>query len=212
MLNLWGANWAFGDLPPGEAGVIYADPPWSFDNYSEKGEDRNPNRHYPTMSIEAIAALPVGDLAARDCALFLWVTKPVLEQSFAVIRRWGFAYKTVGFTWVKTRESGKEFINTGYWTRGNPELCLLATRGAPPRNSRAVRELVELPEARWDSDSWTDTIYAHVQQHSRKPAEVRTRIQDLVDGPYVELFARETAENWRSWGNQVGLFDATAEE
>lgn len=199
------AAWPFTGLAPGSARVIYADPPWRFNTYSAKGQARSPQKHYGCMSLDDIKALPVGKLAAADCALFLWVIKPMLPDALDVIRAWGFTYKTIAFTWVKTRPSGREFMNTGYWTRGNPELCLLATRGRPQRSSRGVRELVEAS---------SDTIYAHAREHSRKPDEVRERIAQLVDhggGDMVELFARTSADGWRAWGDEVGKFDAKGE-
>ena len=137
--------WPFPGLIPGSASVLYADPPWKFENYSRLGEGRGAARHYPCMGIDELMALPVGELAAPDCALFLWVVKSMLPEALDLIRAWGFTYKTVAFTWVKTRPTGREFINNGFWTRGNPEMVWLATRGAPQRQSRAVRELKERP-------------------------------------------------------------------
>ena len=137
--------------------------------------------------------MPVADLAAPDCCLFLWATNPMLPQALDVMASWGFAYKTVAFCWAKRTKHGKWHIGTGYWTRANAELCLFGTRGKPKRLSRAVRMLVEAP----------------VREHSRKPDEVRRRIEELVPGPYLELFARETAPNWTTaLSNQAGLFDA----
>ena len=82
-------------------GVIYADPPWHYRVWSQKGAGRSAEAHYPTMSMEAIKAWPVGDLAAKDCALFLWLTLPLLYEGWAVMQAWGFVYKTVAFVWVK---------------------------------------------------------------------------------------------------------------
>jgi N6-adenosine-specific RNA methylase IME4 len=191
--------------------VILADPPWSFQTWSAKGTGRSAVSHYDCMSDEAIAALPVADLAAGDCALFLWVPKPMLKRGLAVIEALGFEFKTVGFTWIKlypkrARLEGKLldeqgrvnvgqgspfFLGQGYSTRANAELCLQATRGNPKRVSKAVRELIVSP----------------VREHSRKPDEARERIEQLYAGPYLELFARDTRPGWDSWGDEVGLFD-----
>jgi N6-adenosine-specific RNA methylase IME4 len=173
-------------------GAIYADPPWSFRNWSVKGTGRNALSHYDCLSFDALAALPVAQVAARDCALFLWAVDPLLDRAFELIRAWGFEYKTVGFYWVKqnARSSGF-FTGLGYWTRANPEQCLLATRGQPRRRSKDVRKLIIEPR----------------REHSRKPDDVRERIERLVDGPYLELFARETKRGWHCWGDQAGLFD-----
>jgi N6-adenosine-specific RNA methylase IME4 len=176
-------------------GVIYADPPWSFRNWSAKGTGRNAISHYDCLDPAALAALPVADLAADDCVLFLWATDPLLPRALDLIRAWDFEYKTVGFYWVKLNSAPKHdadyFTGLGYWTRANPEQCLLATRGKPPRKAKNVRRLVA--EKR--------------REHSRKPDCVRERIEKLVDGPYLELFARETKPGWECWGDQIALFD-----
>jgi N6-adenosine-specific RNA methylase IME4 len=173
-------------------GVIYADPPWSFRTWSAKGTGRGAISHYECLSFEALTALPIAELAARDCVLFLWAVDPHLEQAFELIRAWGFKYKTVGFYWVKQNKKSQGFCTgLGFWTRANPEQCLLATRGQPKRLGRDVRKLVIEPR----------------REHSRKPDEVRDRIEQLVHGPYVELFARETKSGWDYWGDQAGLFD-----
>ena len=120
-------------------GVIYADPPWYFKTYSDKGKDKSPERHYPCMSLADIIRLPVGDLAKDDAVLLMWVVDPLLDQAFKVIDAWGFKYKTVGFTWAKTNRIKMGFFTgLGYWTRGNPEMCLLATKGKPKRNSKSI--------------------------------------------------------------------------
>ena len=162
-------------------GVIYADPPWSFRNWSAKGTGRNAISHYDCLDFPALAALPIADLAADDCALFLWATDPLLPRAFELLRAWGLEYKTVGFYWVKQNTKGDTFFTgLGYWTRANPEQCLLATRGNPRRRAKDVRRLVV--EKR--------------REHSRKPDCVRDRIERLVSGPYLELFARETKAGW----------------
>jgi len=132
-------------------GVIYADPPWVFETFSEKGkETRSPERHCDCMSLDVIKALPVQQLAARDCALFLWTTMPRLPDAIDIIHGLGFKYKTVGFTWVKTIK-GSKFVTrdgdglhwrTGYWSRANAEVCLLAGRGAPKRRGTMPKEKV----------------------------------------------------------------------
>lgn len=213
--------------------VIYADPPWTFATYSDKGKGRSAEAHYDCMSIKEIAALPVSTWAADDAVLLLWVTDPLLDRALEIIRAWGFAYKTVGFYWAKlNRSSGYRydprrglrpedrspgyprqpslslepedrsqgellfddnsfFTGLGFWTRANPEMCLLATRGKPKRKSAGVKKLVIAPR----------------REHSRKPDEVYDRIEALCDGPYLEMFARHSRPGWDSWGMQHGLFD-----
>jgi len=178
-------------------GVIYADPPWSFKTWSAKGTGRGAVSHYDCMSFSTLAALPVSELAADDCALFLWVVDPMLDKAFELIQAWGFQYKTVGFYWVKQNmKSDGFFTGLGYWTRANPEQCLLATKGKPIRLARDVPRLIVAPR----------------REHSRKPDQVRGRIERLVGGPYLELFVRGTHPGWDGWGNQIGLFDSGSVE
>lgn len=179
--------------------VIYADPPWAFETFSANGHGRSAEAHYDCMTLEAIRALPVADVADKDAVLLLWARDPMLPAAFALIEAWGFEFKTVGFYWAKLNKSSPNiclsqndfFTGLGYWTRGNPEQCLLATRGKPARKSKAVRKLVISPR----------------REHSRKPDEMRSYIEQLVDGPYLELFSRAGRAGWDSWGAQSGLFD-----
>ena len=177
---------------PNHYKVIYADPPWTFATYSRKGKGRSPEAYYDCMSFADIEALPVAEWAAEHCALFLWTTDPMLEKAFAVIRAWGFTYKTVGFYWVKLNKSATQPVfgasdfstGLGFWTRANPELCLLATRGNPRRRRADVPKLIVSPR----------------REHSRKPDEVYDRIEALCEGPYLEMFARSERPGWRPWG------------
>ena len=169
--------------------IIYADPPWRFNTYSDKGKDRSPENHYQCMDLDWIKNLPVSDITADDSVLFLWSIGSMLPEALDVMKAWGFTYKTVGFTWVKENmKSPGYFTGLGYWTRCNPEYCLLGTRGKPKRVSKAVRELVVTPR----------------QAHSVKPERVRQDIVDLCgDLPRVELFARQATEGWDVFGNEV---------
>ena len=169
--------------------IIYADPPWQYKVYSKKGAGRSAESHYPTMSIEDIRALPVGELADRDCALFLWITFPMLLDALSVIKAWGFTYKTVAFAWVKqNKKADTLFWGMGYWTRANVELCILAAKGRPRRKSAGVHQVVLAP----------------VEEHSKKPDIVRDKIVTLMgDLPRIELFARQTPPGWDVWGNEV---------
>lgn len=189
---------AQGDLLTGTShyGAIYADPPWRFETYSDKGQDRAPA--YGTLTVEEICALPVGALAAPDSALFLWAVLNMIPEAIAVGEAWGFHLKTAR-VWAKTRVGGfcpklsldQNFpMGTGYIVRGNPELLLIFTRGEPRFRSRSTRAL----------------IIAARREHSRKPPRVRADIEQMVAGPYLELFARETARGWDAWGDQVGAF------
>lgn len=128
--------------------VIYADPPWTFEVYSGKGKQRSAERHYDTMSLDDIKALPIAKLAADDCALFLWSVWPELPGALDVIEAWGFEYKTCGLLWAKSNRGGEGFFTgMGYWTRANSEPCLFATKrhstahanGRSPNNTCARR-------------------------------------------------------------------------
>lgn len=169
--------------------IILADPPWAYRVWSKKGAGRCAESHYSTMAIEDIRALPVKELADKDCILFLWVTFPTIREAFSVIDAWGFQYKTVAFAWVKqNRKSDSLFWGMGYWTRANMELCLLATKGHPKRLSAAVHQIITAP----------------VEQHSKKPDVVRDKIVTLAgDIPRIELFARQVTQGWDVWGNEV---------
>ena len=169
--------------------VIYADPPWQFKTYSEKGLGKSADQHYPTMSLSDIKALPVSEIADKDCALFLWTTIPFLRQSFDVMKSWGFEYKTVAFVWIKrNRKSDGLFWGTGYWTRANCEICMLATRGNPKRVSASVHQV----------------IISRIEEHRKSRRKRENVIVKLMgDVPKIELFARQKVDGWDVWGNEV---------
>ncbi len=174
--------------------VIYCDPPWAYHVYSKKGKGRSAENHYRTMQPEEIYALDIAGIADRDCALFLWVTFPCILQGLEAVRRWGFTYKTLGFCWVKRcqKQTDKWFWGLGFWTRANPELCLLATKGRPQRMEKGVHSLIDTP----------------VERHSKKPEEARRRIERLMgDVSRVELFARERHDGWFCAGDGVDGMD-----
>lgn len=198
-------------LPRHHFGCIVADPPWSFRSYTAI-QSQNPDstraveRHYATMSLADIMALPVPEIAAPDCHLWLWATGPNLPAAFDVIKAWGFKYSAIGFTWVKLKRShgsrqlrflssadlDRELhIGLGLTTRKNAEICLLARRGNARRVAKNVREIIMAP----------------VREHSRKPDEAFARIERYCGGPYLEMFARESRPGWTAWGNEPTRFD-----
>lgn len=210
------------EIPQSHFGLILADPPWRFLTFSAKGRGRSPDgplspqaarnlsrqnkpeRHYATMGLDEIKALPVGEAAAKDCVLLLWAVDPMIPHALDVGAAWGFTYKTVGFVWAKERrissKRGSAFadldhkrfpMGTGYWTRANPELCLLFTKGKPKRVSASVRKLLIAPR----------------REHSRKPEAQYARIEALVAGPFLELFARAPRPGWTTWGNEADHFE-----
>ena len=140
------------------------------------------------LSIADIIRLPVDRIAKDNAVLLMWVVAPLLDQAFKVIDAWGFKYKTVGFTWAKSNKTKPGFFTgLGYWTRGNPEMCLLATKGKPKRLSKSVPQLV-IDQRR---------------EHSKKPDIMYKHIENLLEGPYIELFARQIVSGWDAWGNEV---------
>lgn len=170
--------------------IIYADPPWEYKVWSGKGKGRSAESHYQTLSKKDIQNLNVGKIAADSCVLLLWVIYPCLEEGLELIKKWGFTYKTCAFSWIKmNKKKNTPFVGMGYYTRANNEICLLATKGKPlPRLSRSVQQVILSP----------------VQEHSRKPAEVRERIVVLFgDLPRIELFCRYPAEGWDCIGNEI---------
>ncbi|WP_366656595.1 MT-A70 family methyltransferase [Fodinicurvata sp. EGI_FJ10296] len=174
----------------GPFGAILADPPWSYANFSAKGEARNPKAHYSCMSLADIAALPVADIAARDCALIMWATAPMMPQAFTVMDRWGFRFSTMG-AWAKQSKTGAKWaFGTGYVLRSAAEFWLIGVRGKPRVKVRNTRNLIVAP----------------VREHSRKPDEMRAIVERLFNGPYLELFARERAPGWDAWGNEIDKF------
>ena len=182
------------EFPSNQFGAILADPPWNFRTYSRKGRDRCPDaRHYGVMKFEDIKALSadVQRVAAKNCVLFLWVTDPFLIKGVELMESWGFRYSTVAFTWAKTGKVAGWPMGTGYWTRANPEMCLLGVRGKPSRVAKDVQQLIVAPR----------------REHSRKPDETHERIERLVEGPYLEMFARQARPNWSVWGNQTEKFN-----
>lgn len=171
--------------------IIYADPPWQYKVWSKKtGLGRSAESHYPTMNKKNIQGLPIQNLCEKDAVLFLWVTAPCLLEGIELIEKWGFTYKTIGFNWVKkNKKADSLFWGMGYYTRANTELCILATRGKPlKRMSKSVHQVIMTP----------------IEEHSKKPAETRDRIIQLFgDISRIELFARQEADGWDCWGNEV---------
>jgi N6-adenosine-specific RNA methylase IME4 len=191
----------FSALPRNHYRAILADPPWGFVNLwnTPIGPNRGDCAHYSTMTIEEIVKLPVAKMAADDCVLFMWGIWILLPKTLDVIDAWGFQYKTCAFDWMKAnagqidmfRDDSDVQMGLGYWTRANTEHCLLATRGKPKRLNADVRQGIIEPR----------------REHSRKPDCVHSRIERLVAGPYLELFARQQRPGWDCWGNEVTKFN-----
>jgi N6-adenosine-specific RNA methylase IME4 len=191
-------------------GAITADPASHFASYtaiqSQNWNSRRDNeKHYRTMSLTALLALPVRELAAPDCHLFLWTSGPFLPQVLQLLEAWGFKYSTRAFTWLKTKHdwdgrsplSESDFhIGLGLTVRHQTEFVLLGRRGNCRRKAKDVRELIIAPR----------------REHSRKPDEFFRRVERYCDGPYCELFAREQRPGWDAWGDECDKFSRHHDE
>ena len=149
-------------------------------------------RHYKTMPIEEIANMSqvINNIAATDSILFMWVTFPNLKEGLEIIKKWGFRYKTLGFSWTKLNKKNKKpCFGIGFYTKSNCEVCLIGIKGKPGKIIR--------------SNKVSSCIISERREHSRKPDEVRERIEQLVGNvPKIELFARQHVEGWDCWGNE----------
>jgi len=174
-------------FPDKKYNIIYADPPWRYRDLNMINS--SVTDHYNVLSNNELSTLPIPQIANKDCALFLWVTMPKLNEVFDLISAWGFEYKTCAFSWVKQNKVADSFfMGQGRWTRANVEICLLATKGKPKKISNSVRQLV----------------VSHIRKHSQKPDEVKERIVELLgDLPRIELFARQKTKGWDAWGDEI---------
>lgn len=169
--------------------IIYADPPWSYSYMDSMHGGRGNKQYYKCMRCVDIFEFPVEKISADDCVLFLWATFPMLPEALHTIKSWGFLYKTVAFVWVKlNKKSHSWFWGMGWWTRSNPELCLLGTKGNLKRKSAKVHSI----------------ICSSIETHSKKPDEARSKIVELCgDLPRIELFARQKSLGWDVWGDEI---------
>jgi N6-adenosine-specific RNA methylase IME4 len=180
--------WPFRGFAKGSFDLVMADPPWSFETRSAKGKARSADRHYSTMPLPDISRLPVGDLAARNAVLWLWVTAPVLEVSLDVMACWGFRYSTSG-VWVKMTAAGQPAYGLGYRLRNGHEPFLIGVKGEPR------------------TEAISSVIQARRREHSRKPDEAFLAAEAMMpEAKRIELFSRERRAGWSAWGNEVGRF------
>ena len=171
--------------------IIYADPPWKYNQRNNRKTrfGGGVHSHYQVMSMEQLEVLPLQNITDDNCVLFLWTTFPYLDKQIKMFEKWGFKYKTLGFSWIKTNpKNGKPFFGVGYYAKSNCEVCLMGVKGKMKPISNTVSSCIISPR----------------REHSRKPDEVRERIVELFgDIPRIELFARQHAEGWDCWGNEV---------
>jgi N6-adenosine-specific RNA methylase IME4 len=209
-------------LPPGDRLLrglplkhfpcVHADVPWHYKPYKPPPPDahgrRDTERHYSTMSVDEIAALPVADYVARDCHLWFWSTGTHLPMAFEIMRGWGFKFSASGFVWIKLKKKFGQrehlirsysieealHLGLGKTTRKNAEFCLLGRRGNPKKLSNSVREVILTP----------------VREHSRKPDEVYERIEKYCPGPRLDLFGRQQRPGWEVRGDEADKFGVEA--
>jgi len=224
----------FSDIPKNKYQIIYADPPWQFNTWSNKGRGRCPK--YNTMPVSKMAeCFPVQEIIEKDCVLFMWGTWPRLKDCLKLMEEgWGFTYKTGVFDWGKvtkqsfkifkahcerqytpTQEDYFEFLDqivamgTGYWSRGNSEFCLLGTCGKPKRKDR---QPLVIDDDAFIARSIRQLLLRPRGRHSEKPAEIRERIIKLIgDVPRIEFFAREHVSGWDVFGDEVENEDASSD-
>jgi N6-adenosine-specific RNA methylase IME4 len=172
--------WRLSSLPPGPYRVLYADPPWQY-RRTPFGPGQLTDR-WQTLSLPALCAMAVQPIAAPQAVLFLWVPSPMLPAGFEVMRAWGFTYKA-SLVWER------QTLHAGADRRPQHEFLLLCMRGACPPALQALPPSVQrLPPG----------------PRAAKPAEFRQLIDTLYpEGPRLELFARQHAEEWDSWGRET---------
>jgi len=174
----------------GQFGTILADPPWLFSNRTGKMAPEHKRLfRYSTMTNEQILALPISKLALPKSHLYLWVPNALVSIGLQVMEAWGFVYKT-NLVWYKVRkDGGPDRRGVGFYFRNVTELVLFGVRGG-------LRTLA--PGRRMPN-----VIVSQKREHSRKPEDLYTIIEQCSPGPYLELFARRTRPGWVSWGNEV---------
>lgn len=164
--------------------VIYSDPAWSYNDKQETPQLGGAAKHYDTMSVNEICSLPVKEISEKDSVLFLWVTSPLLEDAFTVIKAWGFKYKT-SFVWDKVKH------NMGHYNSVRHEMLLIATKGSCTPDNKKLYDSVQSIERN--------------DNHSEKPIEFLNIIDDLYNyGNKLEMFCRDIKKDkWYGWGNEI---------
>lgn len=197
-------RWPFDPLRPFSIDLAVIDPPWHYELYSSKGEAKSPQAQYATMSLDAVKALPVGDLLAPGGGVVLWTTWPLvaLGAHVEVIRAWGLEPKTGG-GWAKRSKTGKLRWGTGYVARSVHEPYIIATLPGSRWNGAGFPNLVETLEAM--------SVDGLARQHSRKPDEFYDLVEKAwPDARRADLFARQSRPGWATWGHEATKFDGEA--
>jgi len=180
----------------GRFSTILIDPPWRFQNRTGKMAPEHKRLHrYPTMSFTEIANLPVPALARPKSHLYLWSPNALLAEALEIMRAWGFTYKT-NIVWFKVRkDGGPDGRGVGFYFRNVTELLLFGVKGSMRTLAPGRRQV--------------NIVATRKQEHSRKPDEVFTIIEECSPGPYLELFARQRVSGWTQWGDEVDTYEVT---
>jgi N6-adenosine-specific RNA methylase IME4 len=173
--------------------TILADPPWQFTNRTGKiAPEHKRLARYPTLSLKEIEGMPVADIASSPAHLYLWCPNALLPEGIAVMKAWGFDYKS-NLVWHKVRkDGGSDGRGVGFYFRNVTEIVLFGVRGKNCRTLSPARSRVNL-------------LATQKREHSRKPDEQYEIFESCSPGPYLELFARGARKGWTCWGNQANL-------
>lgn len=183
--------------------LLSVDPPWEFEVWSDKGDERSASSLYPVLDLDELKALPMQNIMKPDCVVCMWAITPMLPQAWELGTTWGLTYKTLAFAWIKRTVTGEHWhMGMGYWTRANVELCFLFTQGNPKRDDKGVRQLIAEARDLGQMDLFPPII-ERVGAHSVKPDESYRRMERLVDGDYVDVFARQKRAGWDAIGNEI---------
>ena len=178
--------------------IIYADPPWQFNNKKTGGSMKSgAASKYLTTGIEGLKSMPVGDIAADNAVLFMWYVGAMPQEAIDLVHAWGFTIKNMnGFVWNKLTQKNKPHFGMGFYTRAGSESVVIATKGKFKPASKSVRAVFNADEQ--------IQFEGKAIKHSRKPPQVRDLIVELCgDLPRLEMFARESAEGWDVFGNEA---------
>jgi N6-adenosine-specific RNA methylase IME4 len=179
-------DWFFAPLVPLSYDVIVVDPPWRFRTWGEHNQAKSASRHYALMTTPDIHALPIGQLAQRDCILLLWSTGAMLPQALDAMRAWGFKYKSQ-IMWRKTTPRGKVRMGTGYWARSMHEPILIGTIGKPSKFS-----------------AFPSVFDGIAREHSRKPEEFFDLVAKHTTGlRRADVFSRQVRPGWEGFGDEA---------
>lgn len=194
-------------IPTGQYGVIYADPAWQYEMYSDKGLAKSPQAHYDCMSLDELKAMrdDVVFATAPDAVCVMWACFPMLREALGLMEHWGFTYITGG-PWNKLTATGKRAFGTGYVLRGSSELFLIGRHGHPQIKNKVTRNCLFTGDLPTNLNDIGILLSCARREHSRKPDEMILLIENLFQGPYLELFSRQRRLGWDAWGNETTKF------